>query len=94
VVAASTVVLAVLAVFLWKAKLPGPVVVYALGIVALALCAKTLGTRPRFLLTAFPFVVAPARVLREAAFSTLLAALATILGALTVLSLCTTHLTP
>jgi hypothetical protein len=91
---AGLLVVAVLLVFLWKAKLPGPVVAYALGIVALALLSKTLGARPRFVLTAFPLVVAPARFLRGIAFTTVVACLATVLGAFTVLSLCSLLATP
>jgi hypothetical protein len=92
--AVGTLVVAVLLVALWKAKLPGPVVVYALGIVALALFSKTLGARPRFVFTAFPLVVAPARVLRGAAFTTVVACMATVLGGFTVLSLSSLLATP
>jgi hypothetical protein len=91
---AGTLVVAVLLVCLWKAKLPGPVVVYALGIVVLALLSKTLGARPRFVFTAFPLIVAPARFLRGTAFTTLVACMATVLGAFTVLSLCSLLATP
>lgn len=92
--AVGTLVVAVMLVFLWKAKLPGPVVAYALGIVALAFFSKTLGARPRFILTAFPLVVAPAQMLRGIAFTTVVACMATVLGAFTVLSLCSQLATP
>ncbi|MDQ1490157.1 MAG: hypothetical protein QOD57_2204 [Actinomycetota bacterium] len=91
---AGTVVVAVTLVFLWKAKLPGPVVAYGLGVVVLALLSQTLGARPRFVLTAFPLVVAPARFVRGIAFTTLVACMATVLGAFTVLSLCSLLATP
>jgi hypothetical protein len=70
------------------------VVVYALGIVVLALFSKTLGARPRFVFTAFPLIVAPARMLRGAAFTTLVACMATVLGGFTVLSLSSLLATP
>lgn len=92
--AVGTLVIAVLLVFLWKAKLPGPAVAYALGIVVLALLSHTLGARPRFVFTAFPLVVAPARFLRGTAFTTLVGCLATVLGGFTVLSLCSQLATP
>ena len=41
---------------LWRWRPPGELVIYAAGVVVLALIARTLGPRPRFLLTALPLV--------------------------------------
>ncbi|HSK91207.1 MAG TPA: hypothetical protein VK875_07835 [Euzebyales bacterium] len=62
------VVLAAGAWALWRWRPPGVLVVYTAGIVALALVARTLGPRPRFLLTALPLVWALAVWLRGERF--------------------------
>ncbi|CAN5763081.1 hypothetical protein BH20ACT7_BH20ACT7_10530 [soil metagenome] len=54
----------VASVLLWRWRPPAVVVVYTLGILAASLLSQTLGARPRFLLTAFPLVVAVAVVVR------------------------------
>lgn len=41
---------------LWRWRPPGELVIYAAGVIGLALAARTLGVRPRFLLTALPLV--------------------------------------
>lgn len=41
---------------LWRWRPPGELVIYAAGVIGLALAARTLGLRPRFLLTALPLV--------------------------------------
>jgi hypothetical protein len=53
---------------------------------AFVISSGTLGVRPRFLLVAFPFVVALARPVRGSAFSALLGASATILALLTLIT--------
>ena len=50
---------------LWKAKLPAPVVAYTLVIVGLMLLPNTVTARPRFLITAFPLLIAVAAVWPE-----------------------------
>lgn len=64
---------AVALVLLWRWRPPAVVVVYTLGILALALLSQTLGARPRFLLTAFPLVVAVAVAVRGWPYRLLLA---------------------
>lgn len=41
---------------LWRWRPPAELVLYAAGVIGLALVARTLGTRPRFLLTALPLI--------------------------------------
>ena len=45
---------------MWKRRLPLPVTVYTLGILALMLLPQTVTARPRFLFTAFPLLIAVA----------------------------------
>ena len=52
-------------VALWKAKLPAPVVAYTLVVVGLMLLPATVTARPRFLITAFPLLIAVAAVWPE-----------------------------
>jgi Gpi18-like mannosyltransferase len=49
-------------VALWKAKLPAVVNAYTIGIVAMMLMPATVTARPRFLFTAFPLLIAFAKV--------------------------------
>ena len=91
---ACTVFLAVALVLLVRARPPGPVTVYALGLAVLMLTSTSWGSQPRFLFTAFPLVVVPARFLQGTAFAVSLACSACALGALTVLTLTTQLATP
>lgn len=50
---------------LWRWRPPGDLVIYAAGVIVLALVAQTLGPRPRFLLTALPLVWALGVRLRD-----------------------------
>jgi hypothetical protein len=52
----GVVVLLVGAWALWRWRPPGELVLYAAGVIVLALAARTLGLRPRFLLTALPLI--------------------------------------
>jgi hypothetical protein len=45
-------------VLLWRWRPPGAVIVYGLGVLAMALASDHVGARPRFLLAAFPLVLA------------------------------------
>jgi hypothetical protein len=45
-------------VLLWRWRPPGAVIVYGLGILAMALASDHVGARPRFLLAAFPLILA------------------------------------
>jgi Glycosyltransferase family 87 len=62
VTAASVVVLVVGLVALRRARLPAPLVAYALASVVLMLLPATITARPRFLTTAFPLAIAAAVV--------------------------------
>lgn len=53
---------------LWRWRPPGALVVYAVAVLGLALVARTLGPRPRFVFTALPLVWALAVWLRGEAF--------------------------
>jgi hypothetical protein len=52
-------------VLMSKAKLPAPINAYTITIVVLMLSTATVTARPRFLFTAFPFLIATAKVWRE-----------------------------
>ena len=52
-------------VALWKARLPAPVVAYTLVVIGLMLLPATVTARPRFLITAFPLLIAVAAVWPE-----------------------------
>lgn len=74
---------------------PGVLVLYTAGVVALALLSRTLGARPRFVLTAFPlFIALGQRLRRPLPFIVVLGMFAALLGTLTVVSLSTTIATP
>ncbi len=90
----GTVFLAVTLVLLVRAHPPAPVLVYTVIVMLPVMVSETLGARPRFLLTAFPLVGVLGRWLRGNAFSGVLAASATLLGALTVVSVHTFLATP
>jgi hypothetical protein len=70
-------------VLLWRWRPPGAVVVYGLGVLAMALASDHVGARPRFLLAAFPLVLAVGVRLRGRLYT---AALGTSAAALAVFS--------
>ena len=85
VTVAGIVILAVALVLLFtRVRLPGPLIVYTLGLAVLMLVSQNYGARPRFIMTAFPLVTAPARWLRGNAFMGVLACSAALLGAFVV----------
>jgi Mannosyltransferase (PIG-V) len=94
VAVAGTLIMAVTLVLLIRARPPAPVLVYTIGVVLLALMSETLGARPRFVLTAFPLVVAPARWLRGNGFAIAVACSATVLGSFTIISVASLLATP
>ena len=59
---------------LWRWRPPGALTLYAVGIIGLAMIARTLGPRPRFVLTALPLVWALAVWLRGERFRAMLLA--------------------
>jgi hypothetical protein len=73
---------------------PGVITVYTLVVVALALGSASLGGRPRFILTAFPLLVAVVRLVRGTAFTCVVAASAVALGCLALLAGNSLALTP
>jgi hypothetical protein len=75
-------VLALLVVILLRARLPAPIVAYALSYEALALLTQALAPRPRFLFAAFPFVLAAGFALKGYVHSLVLAASSAAMAAL------------
>jgi Gpi18-like mannosyltransferase len=80
--------------YVWKAELPAELLIFGGGIVVLALGAKSLGLRPRFLLSAFPLFMALGARLPTRAYRIVLAVGAGLLPMVLLLSLKTTVLTP
>jgi hypothetical protein len=68
--------------FLFRWRLPTPILVYALGIVGVALLSSNTTSVPRFLLTAFPVLIPVARGLPDDAYPTVVAASATLMATL------------
>jgi hypothetical protein len=94
VATAGTLFLAIGLVLLVRARPPGAVVAYAVGVMVPVMVSDTLGARPRFLLVAFPLIVVLGRRLRGNAFTVALAGSASLLGCLTMLSVHTLLATP
>ena len=85
---------AVALVLLFKWRPPAVVSVFAVGVVALAATAGTIGLRPRFVLTAFPLMQAVAWRLQGTVFTLTVAVSAVLLVSLTVLSVVTVLAVP
>ncbi len=64
VVFASIVITAVCAVVALRGRLPVPLLLYGLSVAAVAILTRPIGPRPRFLMVAFPLVVAVATRLK------------------------------
>jgi hypothetical protein len=79
---------------MWVWRPPAEVWVFVLGVVFLALASTSLTSTNRFVLTAFPLLVAVARRVRGNAFSVLLACSASAMVLLTVLAATTRVYTP
>lgn len=79
---------------LWRWRPPAMLTVYTVVILLLTVMARSFGVRPRFILTAFPLVLAVAWRLRAAGFQSVVALSAGLLGVYTVLSLATTFSIP
>jgi Mannosyltransferase (PIG-V) len=90
----GVVLVVVMAVLLWRWRPPGALVVYTAVVVALAVGAQTLGARPRFVLTAFPLLVALAYHVRGLAFTVLAALFAGGLAAMAIVFSTTLLVTP
>lgn len=94
VVTVLLVLCVVAAAWLWRARTPAPVVIYALGSLALAVFSSGLGARPRFVLDAFPLVAVVGARFHGAALRRVLYASTLALGALTALTVTTRLLVP
>ena len=70
---AGFALLVVLVILLLRARLPAPIVAYALSYEALALLSGALAPRPRFIFTAFPLVMALAFAVKGHLFNIVLA---------------------
>ena len=91
---AGAVLILIGAVLLVRARVPPVLLVYTAGIVILTLSSKTLGARPRFVLTAFPLFIGLAAHVRRLGFTVVVAVFAALLTLITVLSTATLALTP
>jgi hypothetical protein len=58
---------------LWRWRPPAELVIYTVGIIGLAVLSENLGPRPRFIVTAFPLIVALAHGLAGRRFTVLIA---------------------
>ncbi len=91
---ASLAFLVVSGVLLLCSKLPAVLTVYTAVVVFMAFASEVGGSRPRFLLTAFPLIVAVAVRIRGLLFTVVLASSALLLAALTILSVASLKATP
>lgn len=82
------------AYLLFRWRPPAILSVYAAGVLLPVLISESMTSRHRFAMTAFPLLLAVAWRVRGAAFSTVLATSAGVLGLLTVLVVSTGALTP
>jgi len=85
---------AVSVVLLLRWRPPGAVVIYGLGVLAMALASDHVGARPRFLLAAFPLVLAVGVRLDGKRYAAALGTSAVALAALSFLVLGTRAVTP
>jgi hypothetical protein len=60
ITATSVLAVAVLLWFLWKHRLPWPMIAYSATVIALMLLPATVTARPRFVYTAFPLLISAA----------------------------------
>ena len=80
--------------FVARSRLPATLYVYAGVVVGMTLYAYNLEPKPRFVLTAFPFLLAPVERMRPITFQILLWMMAGGLAVLTALSLGGIYVTP
>ncbi|HEX2272334.1 MAG TPA: mannosyltransferase family protein [Acidimicrobiales bacterium] len=79
---------------LWRWRPPAVLTIYAVVVILLAVMSQTLGLRPRFVLTAFPLLLALASWLRGVAFHVFLGWSAGLLGVFMIISVATLYATP
>ncbi|HXY91037.1 MAG TPA: glycosyltransferase family 39 protein [Acidimicrobiia bacterium] len=85
VLTAGFVAMVALLVLLWRWKPPAVLTIWTVGILFLALTSEQQGARPRYLLTAFPLVIAAARELDGEVFRWVLTVSACLMMLMTVL---------
>lgn len=73
--------------FLWRARLPGALNVYTAVVVAMSFLTEITSGRPRFLLVAFPFLIAMAKRIRGTAFAVVIGCSAVVLTVLVMVTL-------
>jgi hypothetical protein len=81
---AGIVITVVCAVVAWRDRLPTPVLLYGLSVAALAILTRPVGPRPRFLLLAFPLIVAVGTRLRGKTYVAVVLVSTVLLVALTI----------
>jgi hypothetical protein len=85
---------ALLAMMVFRWRPPGVLTVYSVAILGLAVASSAVGARPRFVLTAFPLIIALAREVRGVAFTSLVGLSAMLLSIVTFIVVLTIYLTP
>jgi hypothetical protein len=91
---AALVFVVIAAVLLVRLRPPPILVVWAAGIIGIALLTPVGGIRARFILSAFPLVIVAALYLRGRAFAVYVTVSAVLLGYVTALAVSTITLTP
>jgi hypothetical protein len=86
IVFAGIIITAVCAVVAFRQHLPAPVLVYGLTVAVMAILARPIGPRPRFIMLAFPLVVAVGTRLRGKPYIAVVCVSTVALVALTVYS--------
>jgi len=81
---AGLVITAVCAVVAFRQHLPTPVLLYGLSVAALAILTRPVGPRPRFILLAFPLIVAVGTRLRGKPYIAVVSVCSVLLVALTI----------
>jgi len=79
------ILMVVMLVFLWRWKPPAVLTIWTVGVLFLAVTSESQGARPRYLLTAFPLIIAVARGVEGEAFRWVLATSAALMMLMTVL---------
>jgi hypothetical protein len=79
------ILMVVLLVFLWRWKPPAVLTIWTIGVLFLAVTSESQGARPRYLLTAFPLIIALAREVEGETFRWVLATSAALMMLMTVL---------
>jgi len=94
IVFVSIVVTVVFAVVALRARLPIPLLLYGLSVAAVAILTRPIGPRPRFLMVAFPLIVAVATRLRGKPYIALVSVSTVLLIGLTAYSVLSNSVFP